>query len=782
MAGFKGGFGFTGNGDFFTGAGFLGGDDPGPGGRGRDSRLPLFAQGRSWDTAAPSTWLAMNMSDVSRPGPLDEATDDEALGILRKWRSLESWATSRKLALARELIRRHPMPGTDSTDTTITPGTDAGSTCLPAEWDPRLEREVSAALGISLVGAGKLLRLAWSLEARLPRVGKALHEDRLDLQRARTIVEETEVLLDPHKLAQAEEMILARLGKCKTYSDFLRMIQHAVITVDPEGAEKRRKLAEREQARVQFWRENSGACGLAGTGLPADEALRANAHIEARAQAYRTAGVKRYIDLLRVMAFLDILNDVPVAERVARCQAEDAERAAEQAAESAQHERDAKTRQAARDKAARMKARPGAPDGGTRDDGIPHGGNPDSDTPDGGMPEDEGRGPFGDYPPAEDPCSNCTLGNCPCRDLDPPEPPPCDDCGCGGCHCSTRPAGEGPGDSAPHDEAPDGADGGGGSGVRGRGPGDSGSGGDGSGPGGDSLGGRGPSRNGPGGGAPGKDSPVGPAGGDGHEACPECGRSGGVGLPILGNLTLPLETLLGTAERPGEAHGLGALDPGLVRDLARAGAGHPDSEFCVTITDEHGYAIGHGCCKPLKPRAARKRGKAGKSGKGPPNGPAPPAPAPPSPSPSRNPDRATFTRSGKPESAGYFGSWILTLPGAAYPFSVDIEPVPTYTCDHRHESTGHDPSDRLRHLLQVRDGKCSFVTCSRHARESDFEHATPYDRGGRTCGCNCHMCSRSCHRTKQSAGWSVTNPLPGFHQWTTGFGRTYTQAPWRYPS
>jgi hypothetical protein len=51
MAGFKGGSGFTGNGDFFTGAGFLDGDDPGPGGRGRDSRLWLFAQGRSWDTA-----------------------------------------------------------------------------------------------------------------------------------------------------------------------------------------------------------------------------------------------------------------------------------------------------------------------------------------------------------------------------------------------------------------------------------------------------------------------------------------------------------------------------------------------------------------------------------------------------------------------------------------------------------------------------------------------------------------------------------------------------------
>jgi hypothetical protein len=113
---------------------------------------------------------------------------------------------------------------------------------------------------------------------------------------------------------------------------------------------------------------------------------------------------------------------------------------------------------------------------------------------------------------------------------------------------------------------------------------------------------------------------------------------------------------------------------------------------------------------------------------------------------------------------------------------VDIEPVPTYDCDHRHETAGHDPSNKLRHLTQVRDGKCSFPTCSRRARDCDFEHATPHHRGGRTCACNCHMCSRSCHRAKQANGWSVTSPLPGFHQWTTPAGRTYLQQPWQYPA
>jgi hypothetical protein len=227
-------------------------------------------------------------------------------------------------------------------------------------------------------------------------------------------------------------------------------------------------------------------------------------------------------------------------------------------------------------------------------------------------------------------------------------------------------------------------------------------------------------------------------------------------MPALGNLAFPLLTLLGVAERPGEAHGLGALDPALIRDLTAAGARHPGSQFCITVTDDHGYAIGHGCCRPM-------RGKKGKA-----------IPV--------DPGRVTLTPSGRTGPEGGYGSWILTLPGAPLPLIADIDPVPTYDCDHRFESGKHDPGDKLRHLTQVRDGKCSFPACSRHARDSDFEHATAYDKGGRTCGCNAHCASRSCHRAKQSKGWQVTKPRPGWTQWTTKAGRVYQQGPWRYPA
>ena len=61
-----------------------------------------------------------------------------------------------------------------------------------------------------------------------------------------------------------------------------------------------------------------------------------------------------------------------------------------------------------------------------------------------------------------------------------------------------------------------------------------------------------------------------------------------------------------------------------------------------------------------------------------------------------------------------------------------------------------------------------------------FEHAVPYDKGGVTDAGNAGARSRRCHQVKQMPGWSVTQPKPGWHVWTSPTGRTYTQEPWRY--
>jgi hypothetical protein len=232
------------------------------------------------------------------------------------------------------------------------------------------------------------------------------------------------------------------------------------------------------------------------------------------------------------------------------------------------------------------------------------------------------------------------------------------------------------------------------------------------------------------------------------------------------DLVLPLVTLLGVAERPGESHGLGPLDPDLCRQLAIAAIGSPWTRLCVTVTDAEGIAIGHGCAKPARNAKIQRIGLAGLH------------------LPAQVNLTITIERLAELAGAGPpggSGTWLLTLPSGRE-LTVILEPMPTYECDHRHESLAYQPNDRLRHLVQVRDYTCTFPTCNRHAKDSDFEHAIPYDKGGRTCGCNAGARSRACHQVKQSKGWKVTQPRPGWHQWETPSGRTYLQPPKHYPT
>ena len=63
--------------------------------------------------------------------------------------------------------------------------------------------------------------------------------------------------------------------------------------------------------------------------------------------------------------------------------------------------------------------------------------------------------------------------------------------------------------------------------------------------------------------------------------------------------------------------GIGAIDPGLARDLANAAARNPATTWCVTVTimtDEHGQAIGHGCARPEPEGHHRHRDKRGPLG------------------------------------------------------------------------------------------------------------------------------------------------------------------------
>ncbi len=274
----------------------------------------------------------------------------------------------------------------------------------------------------------------------------------------------------------------------------------------------------------------------------------------------------------------------------------------------------------------------------------------------------------------------------------------------------------------------------------------------------------------------------------------------GPGQAALPEIAVPLATLLGQAERPGDNRLLGALDPALARELTAAAARSPASRWEVTIVDDHGYAVGHGIARDRsgQPRVQPRGPSPGLSlrvniivtavqlrrlADGQPRPGTPPAGPhwPGAPPGGWQLTRTAPTGGGRDSRADGYGTWALTLPGGRQ-LAVRFDVVPTHACDHRHQTIAYQPTARLRRLVQVRDHECTFPTCTRPARDSDFEHALPYDQGGRTDACNAGARSRRCHQVKQLPGWTVTQPKPGWHTWTTPTGRTYTQGPWRYPA
>ena len=238
---------------------------------------------------------------------------------------------------------------------------------------------------------------------------------------------------------------------------------------------------------------------------------------------------------------------------------------------------------------------------------------------------------------------------------------------------------------------------------------------------------------------------------------PDPGPGGGAAGGFAGRVTLtvPLGTAAGLADRPGELSGLGPVDPWLARDLLRAAARNPATTWCVTVTDEHGHAIGHGCARP-EPKGHGKR-----------TGPGPPG--------------FSFTPASRDGPSGGYGTWRLRTPGGGPGLIVAIDTLDTQNCEHRYEARGHDPGVRLRHLSQVRHATCTSPVCRRPARTCDFEHNVPYEAGGRTCLCNGGPKCRHDHRLKQQPGWKVDQLPDGTFRWTTPAGRSYDTEPTRYP-
>jgi hypothetical protein len=195
------------------------------------------------------------------------------------------------------------------------------------------------------------------------------------------------------------------------------------------------------------------------------------------------------------------------------------------------------------------------------------------------------------------------------------------------------------------------------------------------------------------------------------------------------NLTVPLTTLLGLAGVPGYLDGFGPVTAATARQMASTAVGGDLVRWCVTVTDEDGRAVGHGCVTRRQVQRARS----------------------PSPSPGHvNPTGP--------------GGWQMI---------VNVSPLALRDCSHEHESAKYELTPSLRHLIEIRDRTCVFPGCRRAATACDKDHTVPYGKGGRTCWCNLAPLCRTHHRVKQACGWGLAQPHPGILIWTAPSGWTY---------
>jgi hypothetical protein len=301
--------------------------------------------------------------------------------------------------------------------------------------------------------------------------------------------------------------------------------------------------------------------------------------------------------------------------------------------------------------------------------------------------------------------------------------------------------------------------------------------------GGPGTGGDGVSADGPGTGADGRDRP-----GDGEDGpgVPQPRTPGSGTVPpgfaakvnltvALPDLTLPLLTFLGLADRPGTMSRVGPVDPDLARTLAAAAARNPDSTWCITVTGTDHRPVAHGCGRPPPRGGKRHRGKRGAAQQGQPDEPARGGPGC-QPGDNHDPPGTGTMRlniaalTGNSTDAGCPGELEFRLENLAGP------------CDHAHQAAGHDPGVKLKHLTGILNQCCTFLTCRRPHRQCDYEHSTPYDKGGRTCLCEGGPVCRHHHRDKQAPGWHLEHgENRGWFTWTTASGRTYTTKPTQYP-
>ncbi|HTP17251.1 MAG TPA: HNH endonuclease signature motif containing protein [Streptosporangiaceae bacterium] len=247
--------------------------------------------GRVAESLAPGPGLAALLSDV----PASVLADHDLPAVAVGFRRIASWAQAAELSAVAQSACR-----TAAADKKIGDLEDG----RPARIGAGAAAQVSLALAMSQLGASWWTDLAVTLTWRLAATGAALAAGDIDLPRARLIAEATSVLSD--EAARAVQDKVLRTAGCLTTGKLRAALRRAVIGADPQGAEERRKEAER-RTKVSLYPDDEGTATLIGQNLPAILAAAAFARITALAKARKAAGAGGGIDLHRSQVMLGLL-------------------------------------------------------------------------------------------------------------------------------------------------------------------------------------------------------------------------------------------------------------------------------------------------------------------------------------------------------------------------------------------------------------------------------------------------------------------------------------------
>ncbi len=660
---------------------------------------------------------------------------------------MAAWAQARALDAAAEIAARraaeNPKIGT----------TEQGR---PASLPPEAAAEIALELAMSQPGASAWTVLGCRLRSDLPGTGDALAAGTIDLPRARVIAEAT-TWLTAEDAARVEARVLPAAGG-QTTGQLRAAARRAVLAIDPEGAEQRRRDTERS-AKISLYPGEEGTATLTGSCLPGVQAAAAMARITAMARALKAAGANGGLDLLRAHIFVGLLlGTLPLIPPPAG----------------------------------------GPPPGPPRDDDGP-GDRPD---PGGNVPGSSDPLPGGR--PAPDDSSSPIPGSAGV----PADPPP-DGGPASPAHGNAGPAPEGspggsvPGSGGPHGGPAPAAPGGGYP------------------PGGDvsTHGEEGPAAPGdlPGWWAdipPPGDADAPPSDGDPPDPVPPpgsapddtdddwpqlpppdwpplpahlpavpgappgpAGHSGGppessvLARTGLLDVLIPWTTLTGHSREPAILGRIGPVSSWQARQLLALAVRNPATQWRVIITGDDGRARAVTRARPIRHTGSTGPGMTGTVG------------------------RVTITirastlttpdaqpGPGSPLTIQRIAPAILAAARAAARATARRQAdTAAGGCAHTTASDAYRPPPRIREHIGARDRTCRFGPCGQPAWRTDLDHTIPWHKGGATCPCNLGGCCRTHHKIKALPGWHLAQPRPGTFRWTTPAGRTYSTEPDPYP-